>query len=732
MAEVLGVVAGGAGLASLALQLFEVSQKLHELRANIRDAPADVREILDEVDLLRTVLSQYLNVSGVADTHRLPPTLVQKQALDHCFRVLSVLHNIAQELETTMRNSSSKRLINWAKVEAVFNRKRFVKLQTALERAKSTLVLAILTNPSSKPRIPENGIVINEPSRKESTEVAAFSAKSTSLKAPATSTRTTSTGSWIAKYNIGIANVYVRSNHSPQRAEAENGAPQNRLRMSVSFASWIFSTALSFMFDRRPQGIRVALQINRLVRPDAEIFHLCAAGDAMGVRRSIADGKASGCDVTYEGVTPLMVASQYGHAEVCRVLLDAGADVTASFLEISGDITLQVTALTLALNGTYLPPSSATALSRHVDPWFDYWLGVNKSKVGGGRPYARVNTDTVRVLVEQGGSCIDFGWSPPSCNPDHVKYSNNWTPVHLSRCTPEDFLWLMAPERINFVGKELDMFYMSVAFIQCYVLNSDPRRIFTAFSKVTDLSRLAKFHEDSGATILDYLVSILPFVKGESLRCLILMLDQLVQAGAIETAESLRRWALLVWTTAMSLHRYMSKHRAWQPELASRILTSGLNLWLQVLGRAKVDILRYLVTQCERGAADAIECYVSSTSTEKFPEHFLDQKWYVQLSFRDNAEANETHNHLRFWIEAKYFSVRRTYPAPGGWLSDEAEGSQQGADDMDQLHIDGLHLGNSDDELKLEGSDEDEDETSDEDATDEIYEVEQQIQRAVP
>ncbi|KIW97976.1 uncharacterized protein Z519_01560 [Cladophialophora bantiana CBS 173.52] len=105
---VLGVVAGGAGLASLAVQLLECIQKLHNLHANIRDAPIEIREILDEVDLLDNVLTSYHSLPGADFEACLAPTLVQKQALGYCFKVLEILRNIACELETTMQKFKFK------------------------------------------------------------------------------------------------------------------------------------------------------------------------------------------------------------------------------------------------------------------------------------------------------------------------------------------------------------------------------------------------------------------------------------------------------------------------------------------------------------------------------------------------------------------------------------------------------------------------------------------------
>jgi hypothetical protein len=306
MAEILGVVTGAAGLASLAVQLLECIHKLHDLHANIRDAPAEIREILEEVDLLGDVVTSYLGVSGGATRTCLVPPVVQKQALGRCSKVLEILRNIAQELETTMQTSRTRRWINWAKVEAAFKRKQLARIQTALDRAKSTLTLAILIDRSSHHCVPGNAITLEELEVKvPSEDVNAVTVTPDAVVARPRAARSSSS---VAMYNLGIAIVMIKSKIVAQQSEADNNGHADNREVSISFGSWLFNRTVALISHCSRNRIEMTLRIDRLVRPDAEIFHLCAAGDALGVRRLIADGKASASDVTYEGMTPLMVS----------------------------------------------------------------------------------------------------------------------------------------------------------------------------------------------------------------------------------------------------------------------------------------------------------------------------------------------------------------------------------------------------------------------------------------
>jgi hypothetical protein len=306
MAEILGVVAGGAGLASLAVQLVECIHKLHDLHANIRDAPMEIRGILDEVDLLGDVLTSYLGVSGEATRTFLVPTAVQKQALGRCSKVLGILRNISHELETTMQTSRTRRWINWAKVEAAFKRKQLARLQTALDRAKSTLTLAILTDRSSHHYVPGNATTLEGLEVKVSSET--VETVTVTPEAVFARPRAAGSSSSVATYNLGIAMVILKSKIVPQQSKADRNGHVDHREVSISFGSWLFNRGVALISHCSPNRMGMTLQIDRLVRPDAEIFHLCAAGDALGVRKLIADGKASASDVTYEGLTPLMVS----------------------------------------------------------------------------------------------------------------------------------------------------------------------------------------------------------------------------------------------------------------------------------------------------------------------------------------------------------------------------------------------------------------------------------------
>ncbi|KIW97977.1 uncharacterized protein Z519_01561 [Cladophialophora bantiana CBS 173.52] len=247
----------------------------------------------------------------------------------------------------------------------------------------------------------------------------------------------------------------------------------------------------------------------------------------MGVRRLIADRKSLPSDVTYDGVTPLMPTTSKPIHVVFFLMLAPQNYQRRATVPLYGKYLVPLdlthhpfrTALHFALAGPLLPEASVTALMAHADPWVPYWAFARLSGICWKDLLPMFNLDTVRVLIEHGGSCIDFGWSPYSGHdPDCINEVTNMTVGHLSQSTPEDFLWVTASERINLMGLELDLFYMSMAMTQCRVKNSNIRRIYTVFSNASDLSRLVKIHDSYQSTVLHRPLSRPPYVEDDYLQ----------------------------------------------------------------------------------------------------------------------------------------------------------------------------------------------------------------------
>ncbi|POS75851.1 hypothetical protein DHEL01_v205757 [Diaporthe helianthi] len=119
MAEVFGIVASGLSVAQIAGSILNSSFKLKTLLDEVRDAPANLRLMLDHLELLTPILSDATTVS----TQPSPPSNHQQalqKALGACQRAAEQLELLVTELASNITAASGgarrKRFIGAVKV----------------------------------------------------------------------------------------------------------------------------------------------------------------------------------------------------------------------------------------------------------------------------------------------------------------------------------------------------------------------------------------------------------------------------------------------------------------------------------------------------------------------------------------------------------------------------------------------------------------------------------------
>ena len=105
------------------------------------------------------------------------------------------------------------------------------------------------------------------------------------------------------------------------------------LRLSFQPTSWLHLLGLKYGFDLAltisQKGWQCRLRIFNCAPSAAPIFKLAAAGDLEGVQSLLLEGEASVLNIDWKGNTPLHYAAQKCHVQMCKFLLDAGADMWA-------------------------------------------------------------------------------------------------------------------------------------------------------------------------------------------------------------------------------------------------------------------------------------------------------------------------------------------------------------------------------------------------------------------
>ena len=138
MAEVLGVVASGVGIGSLAIQLFDSLQKLHRFWKLVDGAPKDIESLVEELHVLGCVFDELIKGSEV--TENLPVGSLEV-CLKYCSKVMNDLNPIVQRLHSGIAKGNQRK--QWTSIKAAFKKEDLRDLVQRLERSKSTLGLAI-------------------------------------------------------------------------------------------------------------------------------------------------------------------------------------------------------------------------------------------------------------------------------------------------------------------------------------------------------------------------------------------------------------------------------------------------------------------------------------------------------------------------------------------------------------------------------------------------------------
>lgn len=135
MAEILGVVAGGVGIAGFAAQIISSVQQIQDFWSSIRDAPADIKSLLDEL----TLLSEMLDDIDI-DEQTMRGQVVATKAARYCQTAAKSIDAVVRDLADGLQMTKGRK--QWAAVKAVLKEKRMARSLQQLERAKAMLILA--------------------------------------------------------------------------------------------------------------------------------------------------------------------------------------------------------------------------------------------------------------------------------------------------------------------------------------------------------------------------------------------------------------------------------------------------------------------------------------------------------------------------------------------------------------------------------------------------------------
>ena len=143
MAEVLGLIASGVSIGALAGQIASSVVKLKSYLDQVRDAPEDIRILVDEIEDLNFLLSDIKD-----DQCRNPysPMLLDNtsasRCLDHCQRGAERLRRVVVDMAAEFECDNHPVKKRWAAAKIIWKRDRVERYKAELASAVRLLTLS--------------------------------------------------------------------------------------------------------------------------------------------------------------------------------------------------------------------------------------------------------------------------------------------------------------------------------------------------------------------------------------------------------------------------------------------------------------------------------------------------------------------------------------------------------------------------------------------------------------
>ena len=140
MAEVtIGVVASGFAVASLAIQLIESAQKMHNFWQTMEHATSEVERIKDHLTVLRSILGTILEICEKQPQISCGEAVLK--SLEVCKSRMDRLANIVQDMALIKDANASKR--HWSTFKATVKKKTIQDIESCLKGDVMLLILAL-------------------------------------------------------------------------------------------------------------------------------------------------------------------------------------------------------------------------------------------------------------------------------------------------------------------------------------------------------------------------------------------------------------------------------------------------------------------------------------------------------------------------------------------------------------------------------------------------------------
>ncbi|KAE8447875.1 hypothetical protein EG329_010104 [Mollisiaceae sp. DMI_Dod_QoI] len=342
----------------LAATLVVRAKELYDFWASVEDAPEDFQSIARDVHLIKDILEEITEHDE---------TMIVRGALEECYRRVGMLQSVVANLAPGFA-ASKRRTRKWAAIKTVFRKDQIQKIQDSLSATKSSLSLALQTSQAKQIRlqpqlivdrlaaillrqgscgttvidVSQDPIVNSSPSivsryrgrhRINYREVRRNAEKDGSLTLlddPEDTHEQTISKDSVSVWETVFGTVIVKKKARP--SAGFHGAVIDKLQTTITLrpSSWLAKLGLGYESHASLFGGMGSWGVYRIVPSKSPIFEYCRTGNIRKVQELLSSGKASIWDVDEHGDTPLHHAAGCYQADLCRYLIDIGAQSTRS------------------------------------------------------------------------------------------------------------------------------------------------------------------------------------------------------------------------------------------------------------------------------------------------------------------------------------------------------------------------------------------------------------------
>jgi hypothetical protein len=285
MAEAFGIAGGTVGVISLSIQLAESLHKVKSFYESVKNAPPQVAELIEEIEIMQDIL-------GDLETGSQGASLASTPTMRRCMKVADGatkrFTTFATELQTRIKKSKYRGGIKFA-----LHRDDIKQMLDQLERTKSSLNLAysLYQQATAEGR---HAALIQAISSSQGTAVQ--TAQAVKILLPAQD---------VTVLTHGGRQVSLR--------KLTNG----QMLFKMTTPNWISNTVCQLEVRRSIVGLNVFMRTYGIVPGDAPVFEACRSGDVVGMQRLFDSRLASPFDKDEHGRNLWTVSYRSRRVRLC-------------------------------------------------------------------------------------------------------------------------------------------------------------------------------------------------------------------------------------------------------------------------------------------------------------------------------------------------------------------------------------------------------------------------------